>query len=74
MAYAGSRRCPRTHPVPVPEIELVYRYPTLGGPGTQLSSGGQYSAHGDFVNAWSQGELTRLIKTCLNSGRGCGSS
>ena len=31
-----------------------------GGPGATLSSGGQYSGHADFFNAWQQDELASL--------------
>lgn len=72
MAYPIGSRCPKDHPVSVPAIELIVKYPVLGGPGFQLSSGGQYSGHADFVNAWNQKELTRLVNSCLNAGRICG--
>jgi Domain of unknown function (DUF1996) len=72
MAYAAGRRCPSTHPVAVPSITLIYRYPTLGGPDVALSSGGQFSAHADFFNAWNQVALTRLVDSCLNELRHCG--
>ena len=32
-----------------------------GGEGFSLASGGQFSAHADFVNAWRPGELERLV-------------
>ena len=47
------------------------RYPTAGGAGLVLSSGGQYSGHADFVNAWTQDELSRLVTSCIDSGLGC---
>lgn len=72
MAYAVGRRCPKDHPVSVPAIELIMKYPSLGGAGLQLSSGGQYSGHADFVNAWKQPELKRLVNACLNAQRRCG--
>jgi len=72
MAYAIGRRCPKSHPVSVPAVELIMKYPVLGGAGFQLSSGGQYSGHADFFNAWSQQELTRLVRSCLNAVRVCG--
>jgi hypothetical protein len=72
MAYAVGRRCPAADPVSVPAIELIMKYPVLGGPGYLLSSGGQYSGHADFVNGWNQQELKRLVATCLNAGRLCG--
>jgi hypothetical protein len=56
----------------VPAITLIYRYPVSGGHEFALSSGGVYSAHADFFNAWNQGALTRLVNVCLNGLRHCG--
>ena len=72
MAYAVRGMCPSTHPVAVPEISLIYRYPTRGGPGFSLASGGQLSAHADFFNAWNPGQLQKLVKGCLNALVHCG--
>ena len=72
MAYPMRGRCPSTHPVAVPAISLIYRYPIAGGPGVTLSSGGQYSAHADFFNAWRQPALASLVDGCLNALRHCG--
>jgi hypothetical protein len=72
MAYSVGGRCPRGHPVAVPALTLVYRYPTLGGSSVALASGGQYSAHADFVNAWNQRALAKLVSACLNRLRHCG--
>jgi Domain of unknown function (DUF1996) len=73
MAYAVRRgSCPSTHPISVPAIELIYRYPTRGGEGFSLASGGQLSAHGDFVNAWKPPELEKLVEGCLNALVHCG--
>jgi hypothetical protein len=72
MAYAMGRRCPSTHPVSVPAITQIYRYPTRGGDGFALASGGQLSAHADFVNAWRPGALRRLVDDCLNALVHCG--
>lgn len=72
MAYALRGECPSSHPVAVPAIELIYRYPTRGGEGFSLSSGGQLSAHADFFNAWNPGQLKRLVEGCLNALVHCG--
>ena len=48
MAYAVEGRCPPSHPVALPAIELILRYPEIKGP-VVLSSGSIYSAHADFV-------------------------
>ncbi len=72
MAYALRGECPSTHPVAVPAIELIYRYPTLDGSEFSLSSMGQFSAHADFFNAWNPGQLKRLVNGCLNALVHCG--
>jgi hypothetical protein len=72
LAYAMRGRCPSTHPVPVPAITQIYRYPTRGGEGFSLASGGQFSAHADFFNAWNPGALKRLVDSCLNALVHCG--
>ncbi len=72
MAYAMGRRCPSTHPISVPEIAQIYRYPSRGGEGFTLASGGQFSAHADFVNAWRPAALARLVDGCLNALVHCG--
>lgn len=72
MAYATRAGCPSTHPVEVPQITQIYRYPTRGGEGFSLASGGQYSAHADFVNAWRPGALRELVDSCLNALVHCG--
>jgi hypothetical protein len=72
VAYDVEGHCPPSHPVPLPEIELIVRYPEFRGP-FQLSSGGVYSAHADFVNAWDEVRLTGLVNDCLNELRFCGS-
>jgi uncharacterized protein DUF1996 len=72
MAYPAAGACPADHPVAVPAISLIYRYPISGEHNFALSSGGVYSAHADFFNAWTQPVLTRLVNTCLNGLRHCG--
>jgi hypothetical protein len=72
MAYAVRGSCPSTHPVAVPAIAQIYRYPTPGGDGFTLASGGEYSAHADFFNAWRPGALKRLVEGCLNALVHCG--
>jgi hypothetical protein len=74
MAYATRAGCPSTHPVEVPQITQIYRYSTRGGEGFSLASGGVYSAHADFVNAWNPGALRKLVEGCLNALVHCGRS
>ena len=72
MAYATRAGCPSTHPVEVPQITQIYRYPSRGGDGFALASGGVYSAHADFLNAWKPGALRKLVDDCLNALVHCG--
>jgi len=71
MAYSVGGACPRGHPVAVPALSLVYQYPVPTGV-VALSSGSVYSAHADFVNAWNQEALAKLVNWCLNALRPCG--
>jgi hypothetical protein len=71
MAYPVSKRCPSDHPVALPEIEINVRYPTKGGSGFALASGGQFSGHADFFNAWTQKTLEQLVNTCLDGAGAC---
>ena len=72
VAYPMRGRCPRTHPVALPQLTVITRYRDAGGAGLELASKGVYSAHADFFNAWRQGELERLVTSCLNALRHCG--
>ncbi len=72
LAYAVRGQCPSTHPVEVPQITQIYRYSSRGGEGFSLASGGIYSAHADFLNAWKTGALRRLVDGCLNALVHCG--
>jgi len=72
MAYAVLGRCPSSHPVAVPAITVLFRYPSLGGDGFSLASGGQLSGHADFLNAWKPGALKKLVEECLNELVRCG--
>jgi hypothetical protein len=73
VRYPTRGRCPATHPLAMPAISLIYRYPQLpAGAAVSLSSGGQFSAHADFFNAWNQATLQSLVDGCLNALRHCG--
>jgi hypothetical protein len=72
MAYATKGACPASHPVAVPQLVQIYRYPANGTGKVEVASMGQYSGHADFVNSWDQAALTRLVEYCLNSLRPCG--
>ena len=71
-AYSVNGRCPKGYPVAMPALQLVYRYPKALSGSLELASGGQYSGHADFINAWDQRALTTLVANCLNKYRHCG--
>lgn len=71
MAYSARGRCPADHPVAVPALQVNIRYPSAGGEGLVLTSGGQYSGHADFFNTWNQARLQALVNECLNALRHC---
>ncbi len=66
MAYSRDYVCPASHPVKVPLIRVTIRYPIAGGKGVVLASGGQFSAHADFFNAWNPSALARLADDCFH--------
>jgi Domain of unknown function (DUF1996) len=69
MAYPRAGRCPAGHPVPVPALSLVYVYPARAvddANTVSLSSGGQYTGHADFINAWDERALAKLVRGCLD--------
>jgi hypothetical protein len=72
MAYSTDGRCPASHPVAVPAIKLVFRYPPIDSKDVFLASGGVYSGHADFMNGWTGKAQTRLVNGCLNLRRVCG--
>jgi Domain of unknown function (DUF1996) len=65
MAHSRDYVCPASHPVKVPLIRLMIRYPITDGSGVTLASGGQLTGHADFVNAWDQRVLERLVSECF---------
>ena len=72
MAYASGQGCPRTHPVRVPALTVVVRYPIASVSGYRLSSGALSTMHADFWNTWDQPTLEKLTATCLNdSSKSC---
>jgi hypothetical protein len=73
MAYPDKRgTCPSGHPVVLPRMTYHVTYPGIpGGPRFFLASGGIYSYHGDFMNAWNDKAQAALVATCLNAPRDC---
>ena len=73
MAYPVGGNCPSTHPVPVPKLRQVLRYPANGDPARfRLSSGRGFTMHGDFFNAWPVAELERRVRDCIRPIIKCG--
>ena len=72
MAYGVGGACPSDHAVAVTSLGITVIYPIRGGPGVTLSSGGTYSGHGDFWNAWNQTTERNLVRDCINAARNCG--
>jgi uncharacterized protein DUF1996 len=76
MSYPVKGKCPASHPVNVPRLEVFFRYPVGTAPiGTiTLDSGPYYTVHMDFFNAWDPSALQSLITTCINAGIDCGTN
>jgi hypothetical protein len=54
MANASGEGCPPSHPVRVPSVTFVLRYPVQISPEYTLSSGRLRSMHADYWNTWDQ--------------------
>ncbi|MEP7158092.1 MAG: DUF1996 domain-containing protein [Chloroflexota bacterium] len=72
MAYSSGAACPDGYPVALPQLTFNFAYAIRGGPNVSLASGGQFTAHADFFNAWDEVELQGLIDRCLNIPVKCG--
>lgn len=88
MAYAifvnapgYQSKCPSTHPVAIPRITEIFRFPvtTTSRPlnwrmtsDTYSSSiRGGLSAHADWMDGWSRDGMTTLVQSCVNARRDC---
>jgi hypothetical protein len=67
MAFATGEGCPSSHPVRVPALTMVVRYPIQSLSGHTLSSGPLSTMHADFWNTWNQQGLEELVARCLNT-------
>ncbi|WP_066360564.1 DUF1996 domain-containing protein [Herbidospora mongoliensis] len=73
LSYPQGNACPTTHPVVVPKVRMVLRYPVNGDPSAfRLSSGPGYTMHGDFFNAWPVAEMERRVRDCIRPKVKCG--
>jgi Tol biopolymer transport system component len=66
MAYSSRGACPRSHPIAVAALSLAVHYPVSRPQDAELASGGQFSGHADFLNAWNEAELASWVKRYLN--------
>ena len=63
MAYSVAGRCPAGHPLAVPEISIVLRYPARVRRGRSSPPAASYSGHADFINGWNQRALWQASST-----------
>ena len=73
LTYPTADRCPGTHPVALPMIELKLIYPVpTGALAARLATGDGTSFAFGFVAGWRSGTLDRLVAACINRGERCG--
>jgi len=73
LAYPMNDRCPGTHPVAVPMIELKLIYTVPAGPlDARLSTGGGPAFAFGFVAGWDAATAGRLVSACVDRGLRCG--
>ena len=67
MQDNGVKKCPSTHPIPVPMLQTNFQFPIPTTRGKPTLSSGEYSTmHVDFFNAWQEGALEDLVARCIN--------
>ncbi len=71
VATSDPAGCPDSHPVPIPQLELVIDYGDVDPAGLALSSGPVTAAHADFWNAWDQAKLESEVELCLRRQQVC---
>jgi hypothetical protein len=67
----GLQRCPASHPIVVPALQLNVVYPVHDGAGVRLASGSVLTAHADFFNGWQPSLLRKRVDDVLNGGKAC---
>ena len=68
MQDNGVKKCPSTHPIPVPMLQTNFQFPIPTTRGKPTLSSGEYSTmHADFFNAWQEGALEDLVARCINA-------
>lgn len=71
VAYSSAGRCPRAHPVQIPQVQVKATYATRGGPSVAMSSGAGHTAHGDFFDGWDRRALRLRVDRCLRARLKC---
>jgi len=72
MAYPDKgKKCPKTHPVEIPQLTTFTRYTIKGGKGFRLASGPWYTFHQDFWNGMHPEHRSELHQKCLKSRMNC---
>jgi len=81
MSYPVDGACPKTHPVPLPEVSynIIYDVPAdnatrswrLASDTYDRSIPGGYSTHGDWFNGWKQDVMKAFIEHCDRASRDC---
>jgi hypothetical protein len=80
MAYASATGCPSTHPVPIPAITMNVVYARTAGDHTgwrlasdnySASQPGGFSAHADWMEAWTRSIVQAFVRNCLNAAVDC---
>ena len=73
VARSRDGRCPKSHPVAIPQLLLTITFPVTGpGHDLALASGSVLTAHADFFNAWDPDKLRTEVTACLHRGITCG--
>ena len=60
LAYASGGQCPRSHPVALPSLILIFLYASTER-GRPVQASGRFGTHADFVNGWDQETLEKLV-------------
>jgi hypothetical protein len=68
----GVKKCPSTHPYPVPMLQTNFQFPIPTTRGrvtlsTENNTGAYSTMHADFFNAWDQPKLEHLVDSCINA-------
>jgi hypothetical protein len=67
----GLQRCPASHPIVVPTLQINVEYPMHDGEDVTLASGSIIGAHADFFNGWEPSVLRTRVDNVINGGQIC---